>query len=69
MADAALGTLDRQILDILQQDVPLDPAPFAEVGRRVGTSEDEVLRAIRRLAQPGGVIRQISVNERGRPIC
>ncbi len=52
--------IDRKLLDIVQVEFPLEPRPFAELGRRVGIGEDEVVRRIARLKENRGPIRQIS---------
>jgi DNA-binding Lrp family transcriptional regulator len=53
-----MDSLDRQLLDLLQESVPLVPRPFAALGRELGLSEDEVLARARRLKE-SGIIRQI----------
>jgi DNA-binding Lrp family transcriptional regulator len=54
-----LDATDRKLLNALQREVPLVPAPFAALGAQVGLNEGEVLRRIRRLKE-GGVVRQIA---------
>jgi siroheme decarboxylase len=49
---------DREILNILQKDFPLEAEPFKAVGKEVGLPEGEVLRRVRRLREEG-VIRRI----------
>ncbi len=53
-----MDTVDRQLLDALQEAVPLVPRPFAALGETLGLSEDEVLRRVRRLKEEN-IIRQI----------
>jgi DNA-binding Lrp family transcriptional regulator len=53
-----MDTLDRQLLDLLQESVPLVPRPFAALGRKLGLNEHEVLSRTRRLKE-SGIIRQI----------
>jgi DNA-binding Lrp family transcriptional regulator len=53
-----MDTVDRQLLDALQEAVPLVPRPFAALGETLGLSEDEVLRRVRRLKEDE-IIRQI----------
>ena len=55
-----MDDLDRNLLNELQQSVPLQPRPFQEIGRRIGMDEDEVLDRMRRLREEEGVIRQVS---------
>ncbi|MDX6553810.1 MAG: siroheme decarboxylase [Miltoncostaeaceae bacterium] len=50
---------DRELLDALQAGLALERRPFAEVGTRIGMTEDEVLERIRRL-KDAAIIRQIS---------
>lgn len=49
---------DRQILNLLQRDFPLEAEPFRVVGEKVDLPEGEVLRRVRRLREEG-VIRRI----------
>ncbi len=52
---------DRDILNIIQSGFPLAARPYAEVGERVGLSEEEVLERVRALKERG-VIRRIGGN-------
>ena len=54
-----LDTLDRNLLNIMQSDFPLDPQPYARVAERLGVTEDEVLARLREMKR-GKVVRQIS---------
>lgn len=56
-----LDELDRAILNEIQSHFPLVPRPYAEMARRVGTTEEEVLRRVRALHQ-AGIIRRIGAN-------
>jgi len=56
-----LDHLDRAILNEIQSHFPIASRPYAEVARRVGASEDEVLARVASLAQ-AGVIRRIGAN-------
>ncbi|WP_054848227.1 AsnC family transcriptional regulator [Methanoculleus chikugoensis] len=58
MTDRDLDTLDRQLLEALQDDFPplAPPRPWREIGDRVGLPETEVLRRVRRLADEGIVL-------------
>jgi DNA-binding Lrp family transcriptional regulator len=58
---ASLDALDRAILNEIQSHFPLKPRPYAEVGERVGASEDEVLRRVKAMAA-AGIIRRIGAN-------
>ena len=50
---AASGSLEFALLNATQRAFPLVPRPFAEVGRRLGLSEEEVLQRYRALAAAG----------------
>jgi DNA-binding Lrp family transcriptional regulator len=55
-----LEPLDRQILDQIQTEVPLEPQPFQVIAERLGVPEAEVLSRIESLKEPPPIIRQIS---------
>jgi len=56
-----LDTIDRQLLDLLQQEVPLVYRPFEQIGGEIGLDEEQVLQRVAELKRgPGPVIRQIS---------
>lgn len=59
-ADAQLDDTDRQLLVILQHQVPLVPRPFEQLGRQLELAEADVIERLRRLKDLQGVIRQIS---------
>ena len=61
-----LDTLDRQLLEILQDDFPLAPRPWREIGHRLGVPEAEVLRRVRRLTDEGIVLTVSPVLESAR---
>ncbi len=56
-----LDDLDRAILNEIQSHFPIDSRPYAEVGRRVGASEQEVIRRVKAMTE-AGVIRRIGAN-------
>jgi DNA-binding Lrp family transcriptional regulator len=56
-----LDDLDRAILNEIQSHFPIDSRPYAEVGRRVGASEQEVIRRVKHMTE-AGVIRRIGAN-------
>lgn len=58
MATSEMDRLDKQLLNILQENLPLVPRPFLEIAERLGISEEEVLERTQRLKQR--VVRQIS---------
>ena len=56
-----LDKLDRAILNEIQSHFPLVPRPYAEMGKRVGATEEEVLARVQAL-HDAGVIRRIGAN-------
>lgn len=54
-----MDDLDRELLNLIQNDFPLTRRPFLALGERFGLGEDEVLARIARLKE-ANVIRQIS---------
>jgi DNA-binding Lrp family transcriptional regulator len=56
-----LDDLDRAILNEIQSNFPLVPRPYAEMGRRVGAGEAEVLTRVQALHE-AGIIRRIGAN-------
>ncbi len=60
-----LSPLDRRLLDVLQEELPLTPRPFAVLGERLGISEEEVLARLKALKQ-AGILRHLgaSLNSR-----
>lgn len=59
MMSTTIENIDRQILDLLQNDFPLTSRPFADIGRNLGLTEREALARVKNL-QREGIIRQIS---------
>ncbi|MBI5519356.1 MAG: AsnC family transcriptional regulator [Desulfovibrio sp.] len=56
-----MDSYDKEILDIIQSNFPVDPRPYAVVGEAVGLTEAEVLARVRRL-KGEGVIRRMGAN-------
>src|SRR4029077_14649003 len=56
---SALDDLDRELLNAVQWDFPLDPRPYAVLGDRLGIPEPEVRERIQRI-KDAGVLRQLS---------
>lgn len=56
-----MDTMDKRILDVIQSDFPLASRPYAEIGSRLGLSEQDVLQRVRSLRE-NGVIRRIGAN-------
>ena len=48
-----LDARDRALVGAVQHGLPLASRPYAEIGRRLGWSEDEVLARLRRLLEQG----------------
>ncbi|NLD58012.1 MAG: Lrp/AsnC family transcriptional regulator [Methanomicrobiales archaeon] len=58
---------DLLLLDALQDDLPLTPRPWLEIGERLGMTEGEVIRRLERLTG-AGIIRGISPIFESRPL-
>jgi DNA-binding Lrp family transcriptional regulator len=54
----ALSYLERRILDLIQQDFPLEADPYAVIGARVEATREETHAAVCRL-KADGVIRRV----------
>jgi DNA-binding Lrp family transcriptional regulator len=52
-----LTELDQRLLNDFQRDFPLSPAPYAEIARRLGVTEKEVLARLEALTRAGAVSR------------
>jgi len=50
--------IDRQILNLIQEEFPIAARPFAEIGERVGVSEADALERVKK-AKKEGYIRRI----------
>ena len=55
---------DRKILNVIQEEFPVTPRPFAEIGKLVGMREEEVIERVRRLKTEGYIRRIGPVLER-----
>lgn len=56
-----IDALDKAILNEIQSHFPIMTRPYEEVGRRVGASEEEVLRRVQAMCDTG-VIRRLGAN-------
>ncbi len=56
-----LEDLDRAILNEIQSHFPLVPRPYAEMGKKVGAGEEEVLTRVKNMHE-AGIIRRIGAN-------
>src|SRR4051794_1954842 len=54
-----MDSRDRELLDTLQNDLPLVERPFAALGEEIGMPEDEVLTRIQGLREER-IVRQMS---------
>ncbi len=59
-----MDDIDRQILNLIQEEFPLTGKPYAEVGRTVGLSGEETLRRVVRLKEEGYIRRIGPILER-----
>ena len=59
MSDLSLTDVDRELLNAVQWDFPLEPRPFAALGERLGLAELEVRERIGAVKE-AGVLRQLS---------
>jgi DNA-binding Lrp family transcriptional regulator len=62
---ASVAPLQAALLDIAQADFPLGPRPYADLARRLGVREAEVLDAVRDLQQSGLISRVGAVYRTG----
>ncbi len=53
-----MDAVDRKLLNLIQENFPMAPAPFELLGAQVGIAEDEVMERIARLKEKG-IIRRI----------
>jgi DNA-binding Lrp family transcriptional regulator len=58
---------DRSIINIIQSDFPISPRPYAEVGKRLNLSEEDVLNRVRALKEEG-IIRRIGASFNSRKL-
>ncbi|BAU46935.1 AsnC family transcriptional regulator [Sulfurifustis variabilis] len=52
-----MNALEKRLLNEFQRDFPLSSTPYADIAKRVGASETEVLEALARLTASGAVSR------------
>jgi len=57
--------IDREILNIVQEGLPLDARPFKTLGARVGIDEDDALERVRMLKNEGTIRRIGAVFDAG----
>lgn len=54
---AAIDGIDKKILNLLQEELPLVEKPFEEIGEKVGLTGKEVMERVARLKQDGYIRR------------
>jgi siroheme decarboxylase len=52
-----MDDIDRKILNVMQEEFPLNPRPFALIGAAAGISEEETLGRVKRLGEEGYIRR------------
>jgi len=55
--DRTLTSSERELVRLLQEDIPLTPAPFSDLGKVVGMSEAEVLAKVQEWVADGTIRR------------
>lgn len=60
-----MDDVDRKILSEIQSDFPISPTPYFDLGKRLGISEDKIIKRVKKLKEKG-IIRRIggSLNSR-----
>ena len=56
-----LSPIDRELLDLLQEGLPLVSRPFARIGEMIGLSEEEVLERLKVLFDKG-IVRHLGAS-------
>lgn len=56
-----LDNIDRDILNLIQSDFPLNPRPYFIIGQQIGIAEEEAFLRIKNLRK-NGIIRRIGAN-------
>lgn len=59
--DILLDDVDKRILDIVQADFPLAARPYAEIGKRLGISEEEAFKRVQAMRK-NKIIRRMGAN-------
>ncbi len=62
-----MDQLDREILNVIQSDLPVSARPYAEVAGRVGLDEAEVIARVQAMKDQG-IIRRIGGNVSSRSV-
>lgn len=53
-----LDSLDKQLLNIIQSHLPIEPEPYKKLAETLGTTEEDILARLKRLIEKG-VIRRL----------
>ncbi|SHF65322.1 DNA-binding transcriptional regulator, Lrp family [Desulfofundulus australicus DSM 11792] len=53
-----LDSMDKQLLNIIQSNLPIDPEPYRKLAEILGTTEEDILGRLKRLIEKG-VIRRL----------
>jgi len=61
-----LDYLDRQLLNLMQNDFPLSTQPYLDIARKLDISEDEVLTRIQAMKQNGIIRRTGAILDSGK---
>ncbi|MGB9802432.1 AsnC family transcriptional regulator [Desulfofundulus sp.] len=54
----SLDNLDKQLLNIIQSNLPIEPEPYRKLAETLGTTEEDILARLKRLIEKG-VIRRL----------
>ena len=57
MNQEGLNSLDKALLNVIQQDFPVCPRPYAELAQQLSCEEQELLQRVRRLKANGTIKR------------
>lgn len=49
--------LDKEIIRLIQKDLPLEPRPFDTIARKIGITEEQLIERIRTLKKKGAIRR------------
>jgi len=56
-ADFSLDATDKKLVTMIQADFPITDRPFAAIGKKLGISEEEVIRRIQAIMDSGEIRR------------
>lgn len=57
MDNSEFNTIEQQLLNDFQHSFPLTPRPYAELGKQLGISEDQVIHLLKELQAQGAISR------------